>query len=150
MYTEEVSFTLLFLKQWHWRGNKGPILLEWIPDFQFSSTLPSRSILRGRAYSSILFDSSTSLIVAASSLQARFTSFDEDGTKLWEPEGEYIKNVFNGIWLTYIFTFFADHTYCYHHAASNVSEPYADCSALELIAPDIWVTMDGSVGGSRL
>lgn len=82
---------LLLLKQWRSRENKGPILLEWIPGFQFSSALPSRSIPRGRAYSSILFDSSTSLIVAASSLQARFTSFDEDGTKLWEPDGEHIK-----------------------------------------------------------
>ncbi|KAJ3567068.1 hypothetical protein NP233_g6602 [Leucocoprinus birnbaumii] len=91
----------------------GPILVEWIPEFQFDNVLPTRSIPRGRAYSSVLFDPSTSLIVAASSLQARFTSFDEDGNKLWEPD------------------------------APNVTEPNVDCSALELIAPDIWVTMDG-------
>ncbi|KAF5351191.1 hypothetical protein D9756_008185 [Leucocoprinus leucothites] len=91
----------------------GPILLDWVPDFQFDNALPTRSIPRGRAYSSVLFDPSTSLIVAASSLQARFTSFDEDGNKLWEPD------------------------------APNIPEPNVDCSALELIAPDIWVTMDG-------
>jgi hypothetical protein len=28
------------------------------------------------------------LIVAASSLQAKFASFDEDGNQLWEPDGE--------------------------------------------------------------
>lgn len=30
-------------------------------------------------------------------------------------------------------------------AAPNITEPSVDCSALELIAPDIWVTMDGYV-----
>lgn len=29
--------------------------------------------------------------------------------------------------------------------APNIPEPNVDCSALELIAPDIWVTMDGWV-----
>ncbi|KXN84455.1 Protein CFT1 [Leucoagaricus sp. SymC.cos] len=104
---------------WESRGEflmyteEGPILLEWIPDFQYDNALPTRSVPRGRAYSSVLFDPSTSLIVAASSLQARFISFDEDGNKLWEPD------------------------------APNLPEPSVDCSALELIAPDIWVTMDG-------
>ncbi|KAF9448151.1 hypothetical protein P691DRAFT_801258 [Macrolepiota fuliginosa MF-IS2] len=92
---------------------EGPVLVEWVPDFQFDAVLPMRSVPRGRAYSSVVFDPSTSLIVAASSLQARFTSFDEDGNRMWEPD------------------------------APNIPEPNADCSALELIAPDIWVTMDG-------
>lgn len=61
--------------------------MEWVPDFQFESALPMRVIPRGRAYSSVLFDPSTSLILAASSLQARFSSFDEDGNRLWEPDG---------------------------------------------------------------
>jgi len=36
-----------------------------------------------------VFDPSTTLVVAASSLQARFASFDEDGNRLWEPDGEF-------------------------------------------------------------
>lgn len=27
--------------------------------------------------------------------------------------------------------------------APNVSDPQTDCSTLELISPDIWMTMDG-------
>jgi cleavage and polyadenylation specificity factor subunit 1 len=66
---------------------QGPSLLEWMPDFQFSTHLPSRSVPRARSYSNVIFDPSTSLIVAASSLQAKFASFDEDGNKVWEPDG---------------------------------------------------------------
>ncbi|KAF8056614.1 CPSF A subunit region-domain-containing protein [Lyophyllum atratum] len=91
----------------------GPILLEWIPNFQLHGPLPYRSIPRGRPYSNLIFEPSTSLIVAASSLQARFASFDEDNNRIWEPD------------------------------APNVSDPLCDCSTLELISPDIWVTMDG-------
>lgn len=68
--------------------NQGPILLEWIPDFQLDGPLPSRSVPRGRSYSDVLFEPSTALIVAGSSLQAKFTSFDEDNNKVWEPDGE--------------------------------------------------------------
>jgi len=60
-----------------------------------------------------VFEPSTALIVAASTIQARFASFDEDGNRLWEPD------------------------------ANNVSFPTAECSALELIQPEAWSTMDG-------
>ena len=72
--------------------SKGPTLLEWMPNFQFDGPLPTRSIPRGRSYSNILFDPFTSLIVAASSLQAKFTSYDEDGNRIWEPEGLFISS----------------------------------------------------------
>jgi len=42
---------------------------------------------RGRSYSNVLFDPSLGLIIAGSSLQAKFTSYDEDGNRIWEPEG---------------------------------------------------------------
>ncbi|KAF8886806.1 CPSF A subunit region-domain-containing protein [Infundibulicybe gibba] len=44
---------------------------------------------------------------------SKFASFDEDGNQVWEPD------------------------------APNISDPLCDCSALELISPDLWVTMDG-------
>ncbi|KAJ6612805.1 CPSF A subunit region-domain-containing protein [Mycena sp. CBHHK59/15] len=92
---------------------EGPSLLEWLPDFNLDTHLPSKSVPRGRSYSSVVFDPSTLLIAAASSLQAKFTSFDEDGNRIWEPD------------------------------APNVSDPMCDCSCLELISPDLWITMDG-------
>ncbi|KAF8880473.1 CPSF A subunit region-domain-containing protein, partial [Gymnopilus junonius] len=92
---------------------EGPCLLEWVPNFQLDGPLPSRSIPRGRSYSNVLFDPSTSLIVAASSLQAKFTSYDEDGNRIWEPD------------------------------APNITDPMCDCSTLELISPDFWMTLDG-------
>jgi hypothetical protein len=49
--------------------------------------LPYRFIPCGRAYSNVVFDPSTQLIVAASSLKARFASYDEDGNRVWEPDG---------------------------------------------------------------
>ncbi|KAG7452675.1 uncharacterized protein BT62DRAFT_989773 [Guyanagaster necrorhizus] len=94
-------------------SEEGPSLLEWIPDFHYESSIPTRSVPRGRFYSSVIFDPSTSLIVAASSLEAKFASFDEDGNKVWEPD------------------------------ASNVGYPMTDCSTLELISPDLWISMDG-------
>ncbi|KAJ6591099.1 CPSF A subunit region-domain-containing protein [Mycena vulgaris] len=94
-------------------SEEGPSLLEWLPDFNLDAPLPSKSVPRGRSYSSVVFDPSTSLIVAASSLQAKFASFDEDGNRVWEPD------------------------------APNVADPLSDCSCLELISPDLWITMDG-------
>ncbi|KAJ7094010.1 CPSF A subunit region-domain-containing protein [Mycena belliarum] len=104
---------------WDSRGDfllyteEGPSLLEWLPEFNLDTALPSKSVPRGRSYSSVVFDPSTSLIVAASSLQAKFASFDEDGNKVWEPD------------------------------APNIADPTCDCSCLELISPDLWITMDG-------
>ncbi|KAJ7291148.1 CPSF A subunit region-domain-containing protein [Mycena rebaudengoi] len=92
---------------------EGPSLLEWLPDFNLDTALPYKSVPRGRSYSNVVFDPSTCLIVAASSLQAKFASFDEDGNRVWEPD------------------------------APNIADPLCDCSCLELISPDLWITMDG-------
>ncbi|EPQ53745.1 hypothetical protein GLOTRDRAFT_107026 [Gloeophyllum trabeum ATCC 11539] len=94
-------------------SDEGPSLLEWIPGVQITSELPSRSVHKGRAYSNIVYDSSTSLLVAASVRQAKFTSYDDDGNCLWEPD------------------------------ATNVSYPTCDCSSLELLSPETWSVMDG-------
>ncbi|KAJ8502824.1 hypothetical protein ONZ45_g11405 [Pleurotus djamor] len=93
--------------------DEGPTLMEWIPDFQYGGPLPMRSLPRGRPYSNVLFDASTNLVVAASTLDAKFASFDEDGNCIWEPE------------------------------APNITMPTCECSTLELISPDFWVTLDG-------
>ncbi|KAG5351787.1 hypothetical protein C0989_004941 [Termitomyces sp. Mn162] len=113
LYSEEVRVSMNLKCVTLIRGRQGPSLLEWIPEFDLNGPLPSRNISRGRSYSNLIFDASTHLIVAASSLQARFASFDEDGNKVWEPE------------------------------TSNISDPLCDCSTLELVSPDLWVTMDG-------
>lgn len=36
----------------------------------------------------MVYDPNTSLIVAASSRQSRFASYDDDGNIVWEPDGE--------------------------------------------------------------
>lgn len=64
-------------------------MLEWMPNLQLATSLPSRSVPRARSYAHVIFEPSTSLIVAASSLKATFASFDEEGNKIWEPDGEY-------------------------------------------------------------
>ncbi|KAG9311848.1 CPSF A subunit region-domain-containing protein [Chiua virens] len=94
-------------------SDEGPSLLEWMPDIELDTSLPKRSLPRSRPYSNVVFEPSASLIVAASTLQARFASYDEDNNILWEPDG------------------------------AGVSFPQCDCSTLELISPDNWMTMDG-------
>ncbi|KAL0578769.1 mRNA cleavage and polyadenylation factor subunit [Marasmius crinis-equi] len=81
--------------------------------FELDGPLPRKSIPCGRAYSNVVFDPSTSLVVAAATLEARFTSYDEDGNRIWEPDDP------------------------------NISDPTVECSSLELVSPDLWITMDG-------
>ncbi|KAI0341420.1 hypothetical protein BDW22DRAFT_1408067 [Trametopsis cervina] len=92
---------------------EGPSLMEWMPDIQLDGHLPTKSIPRPRPFSHIVFYPTTALLVAASSLQATFTSYDEDGNIVWEPD------------------------------STNVSLPQCETSTLELISPDSWITMDG-------
>ncbi len=70
---------------------QGPSLVEWMPGVLLDAHLPARSIPRSRPYSNIVFDASTSLVVAASSFMNRFASYDEDGNIVWEPDSECIK-----------------------------------------------------------
>ena len=70
--------------------------------------------------------------MAASSLQARFASYDEDGNIVWEPDGLCPGCMSDDLDLTII-------------TGNGVSFPGADCSTLELISPEHWVTMDGCV-----
>lgn len=115
---------------------QGPSLVEWMPDVQLDGHLPARSVPRSRPYSNVVFDASTSLIVAASSFQNRFASYDEDGNVVWEPDSECIKT-----------RYLACRSPNDRDAASgpNISSPLCECSTLELISPDGWITMDGCV-----
>ncbi|THU96421.1 hypothetical protein K435DRAFT_858538 [Dendrothele bispora CBS 962.96] len=61
-----------FVTKTDFLGLDGPSLLEWIPEFRLEGPLPKKSIPRGRAYSNIVFDPATSLIVAAASLEVKF------------------------------------------------------------------------------
>ena len=59
-----------------------------MPDLQLATQLPSRFVPRSRPYAHVVYEPSTSLIVAASALKAKFASYDEDGNNVWEPDGE--------------------------------------------------------------
>jgi len=61
-----------------------------MPDVLFEEHLPSQSVPRSRPYSNVVFEPSTALIVAASTIPAKFASFDEDGNRLWEPDGMWL------------------------------------------------------------
>lgn len=62
--------------------------MEWVPDIQLEQHLPCRIVLKPRAYSNIVFEPSTSLLVASSVTLNKFASYDDDGNILWEPDGE--------------------------------------------------------------
>jgi hypothetical protein len=58
-----------------------------MPDVDLNLDMPSRHIHRGRSYTNIVFEPTNCLMVAASLLQAQFSSYDEDGNELWTPDG---------------------------------------------------------------
>ena len=58
-----------------------------MPDVDLNLGMPSRQILRGRSYTNIVFEPTTSLLVAASLVQAPFSSYDEEGNEMWAPDG---------------------------------------------------------------
>jgi len=66
---------------------QGPTLLEWMPEVDLNMDVPSRHIHRGRSYTNVVFEPTNCLIVAASLIQAQFSSYDEDGNELWVPDG---------------------------------------------------------------
>lgn len=94
-------------------SEEGPSLVEWIPDIQLEQHLPCRTMPKPQAYSNIVFEPSTSLLVASSVALNKFASYDDDGNSLWEPD------------------------------APDVSYPYCETSTLELISPETWAVMDG-------
>lgn len=57
---------------------------------QLDSHLPSRSVPKARVYSNVVYESTSSLLVAATSQQARFASYDDDGNIVWEPDSKDI------------------------------------------------------------
>lgn len=81
-FSDQVRDRALDLTMW-----QGPSLMEWLPDIRLDGHIPSRSISRPRPYTHIVFDASTSLIVATSSRSSKFASYDEDGNIVWEPDG---------------------------------------------------------------
>ena len=59
-----------------------------MPDVDLNLDMPSRHIHRGRSYTNVVFESTNCLLVAASLMQAPFSSYDEDGNESWTPDGE--------------------------------------------------------------
>ena len=63
-------------------------LLEWMPNLQLDNYLPSRSVPKDKVYSNVVYEPTSSLLVAAASQQTRFASYDDDANIVWEPDGE--------------------------------------------------------------
>ncbi|THH10614.1 hypothetical protein EW145_g1206 [Phellinidium pouzarii] len=111
------SFTACSI--WDSRGDflmhtdEGPCLLEWMPNVNLGTNMPSRSVPQPRTYTNVAFDAATGLMVVASQLDNPFTIFDEDGNKMWEPD------------------------------APNVNYPLSEMSTIELFPSDFSCIMDG-------
>jgi len=67
-------------------SRQGPTLFEWMPDVDLNLGMPSRHIPLGRSYTNVVFESTSSLLVAASLVEAQFSSYDEEGAEMWAPD----------------------------------------------------------------
>ena len=106
-----------------------------MPDISVGTSMPSRYVPRSRTYSNVTFDSSTGLMVAAATLMSKFGLFDEDGNRMWEPDG---------MWGAFIETIVLAATQVYEHVlATNVDYPTSESSTLELCTSDFNHTFDG-------
>ncbi|KAG8802947.1 mRNA cleavage and polyadenylation factor subunit, partial [Serendipita sp. 399] len=92
---------------------EGTSLVEWTPGLSFHGQFAFERIRKGRTYSNIAFDTTTGLIIAASSVNREFILFDDEGNNIWERD------------------------------SPNVSYPALESVALELIDPSNWATIDG-------
>ena len=100
-------------------------------DTRFPHGWTLRSVPCGQSCSSVVFKPTTCLIVAASSLQAKFSSFNEDQEQYMGTLDSKLKVLVKQC------------RALLSSSALNVSDPTCDCSTLELIAPDSWMTMGG-------
>jgi cleavage and polyadenylation specificity factor subunit 1 len=69
-------------------SHQGPTLLEWMPDIDLNLGMPSRHVPQGRPYTNVVFEPTCGLLVAASLMQAQFSSYDEEGNETWVPDGK--------------------------------------------------------------
>ncbi|KAG9025986.1 mRNA cleavage and polyadenylation factor subunit [Tulasnella sp. UAMH 9824] len=109
--TGEEPFWVLARNWMH--SEEGPALIQWIEDLQIGLDLPYRDILLGRQCTSVVFDRATLHVLAVTNRTAKFTIYDEEGNRLWSPDGP------------------------------AVSDPTIECSSLELLSPDTWAPIDG-------
>ncbi len=59
-----------------------------MPDVDLNLGIPSRHIPQGRSYTNVVFESTSNLLVAASIVQAPFSSYDEEGNETWSADGK--------------------------------------------------------------
>jgi cleavage and polyadenylation specificity factor subunit 1 len=59
-----------------------------MPDVDLNLGMPSRYAPQGRSYTSVVFEPTCGLLVAASLMQAPFSSYDEEANETWVPEGK--------------------------------------------------------------
>jgi cleavage and polyadenylation specificity factor subunit 1 len=101
-----------------------------MPDVDLNLGMPSRCIPQGRSYTNIVFEPTCGLLIAASLVQAQFSSYDEEGVETWVPDGKPRLKIYVVLEVLR------------RPGASNVSYPMSDCSTLELFSSD-FVAIDG-------
>ncbi|KIM33311.1 hypothetical protein M408DRAFT_152666 [Serendipita vermifera MAFF 305830] len=92
---------------------EGASLVEWTQSLSFHGQFAFERIRKGRTYSNVAFDPSSSLVIAASHIDRDFVLYDDEGVCVWEQD------------------------------APNVAYPTLPVASLELIDPQTWVTIDG-------
>lgn len=65
----------------------GPILTEWVEEYEVEYPMPMRKIQQGKVYSHVRYDTGLDLLVGAAAHPSKFKLFDEEGNTIWEPEG---------------------------------------------------------------
>ena len=58
-----------------------------MPNTNFGTNMPSAFAPMPRTYNNVVFDASTGLMVATSTVMNDFNVYDEDGNPIWEPDG---------------------------------------------------------------
>lgn len=101
-----------------------------MPNVNLDTNMPSRPVAMHRTYTNVVFDASTSLMVATSIVMNKFNLFDDEGNKTWEPDGAQLSvclsfSVLSGI------------------LAPNINYPHTETSTLEIFPTDFSSVMDG-------
>jgi hypothetical protein len=60
-----------------------------MPDVDLNLGMPLRHIPQGQSYTNVVFEPTSGLLVAASLVEAQFSSYDEEGNEMWSPDSRF-------------------------------------------------------------
>jgi cleavage and polyadenylation specificity factor subunit 1 len=66
---------------------QGASLVEWSRSLAFHGQFAFERVRKGRTYSNVAFDPSSSLLIAVSNMSREFVLYDDEGVCVWEQDG---------------------------------------------------------------